>query len=128
MLKNIFILFFTILFTACSNISKHTLEDNDKVLLSKQLQEFKTHLKNGNIENVRPFFSENLKNDYVLNELETINFQNIDIFYSSPSFENDTATNTVALVSNGEAIYFEITYKFLNSKWIIIYIRQKGDK
>lgn len=128
MLKNIFILFFTILFTACSNISKHTLEDNDKVLLSKQLQEFKTHLKNGDIENVRPFFSENLKNDYVLNELETINFQNIDIFYSSPSFENDTAANTVAFVSNGEAIYFEITYKFLNSKWIIIYIRQKGDK
>ena len=128
MLKNIFILFFTILFTACSNISKHTLEDKDKVLLSKQLKEFKTSLKNGDIENVRPFFSDNLKNNYVLNELEAINFQNIDVFYSSPSFETDTATNTVAFVSNGETIYFEITYKFLNSKWIIIYIRQKGDK
>lgn len=128
MIKNIFILFFTILFTACSNISKHTLEDKDKVLLSKQLKEFKTSLKNGDIENVRPFFSDNLKNNYVLNELEAINFQNIDVFYSSPSFETDTATNTVAFVSNGETIYFEITYKFLNSKWIIIYIRQKGDK
>lgn len=128
MLKRLLILIFTVLLTACSNISNRPLEDKDRVILTTQLSQFKFHLKNGNIDELKPFFNNNLKNNYVLTELENTDFTNVDILYSNPIFTNNTAINTIAFLANGETIYFEITYKFLNNKWEIIDIRQKGDK
>ncbi len=128
MLKRLLILIFTVLLTACSNISNRSLEDKDRVVLTTQLSQFKFHLKNGNIDKLKPFFNNNLKNNYVLNELENTDFTNVDILYSNPIFTNNTAINTIAFLANGVTIYFEITYKFLNNKWEIIDIRQKGDK
>lgn len=128
MLKRLLILIFTVLLTACSNISNRPLEDRDRVILDTQLSQFKFHLKNGNIDELKPFFNNNLRNNYVLTELENTDFTNIDILYSKPIFTNNTAINTVAFLANGNTVYFEITYKFLNNKWEIIDIRQKGDK
>lgn len=128
MLKRLLILIFTVLLTACSNISNRPLEDKDRVLLTNQLSQFKFHLKDGNIDELKPFFNDTLRNNYVLTELENTDFTNIDILYSKPIFINNTAINTIAFLTNGKTVYFEITYKFLNNKWEIIDIRQKGDK
>ena len=128
MLKRLLILIFTVLLTACSNISNRPLEDKDRVILTNQLSQFKVHLKDGNIDELKPFFNNTLRNNYVLTELENTDFTNVDILYSNPIFTNNTAINTIAFLANGETIYFEITYKFLNNKWEIIDIRQKGDK
>lgn len=128
MLKRLLILIFTVLLTACSNISNRPLEDKDRVVLITELSQFKSHLKNGNIDELKPFFNNNLRNNYVLTELENTDFTNIDILYSKPIFTNNIAMNTIAFLTNGNTVYFEITYKFLNNKWEIIDIRQKGDK
>lgn len=126
MFKNIIILFFTLLLIACSNTDVKPLKQEEKLKLSQQLNLFKAELKN-NSDNLSDFFDENLKNKYILERLENIDFSNISIFYTNPVFNEKKASNIIAFSSNGNTFYFEVTYEFFQDKWAIVNIIEKKE-
>lgn len=125
MLKNVLILFLFILLTACSNLEKKFIDEQEKNILIVKLENFKKDLKNGSFQNYDDFFSNKLRAQKAYEELRNIDFTDVNIMYSLPQFKEDEAINVIGFSSDTYTLYVEATYKFVNNKWTIINITEK---
>ena len=126
------ILFIAMIFLliSCSNNNyiKTVFSQNEK----QELILFKEKIKNNLSENNLAYIKENTKdsyrNRYILNKLQEIDFTQLNIFVSEPSYLDKYPSSILALNMNEDTYYFDLifTYDSQNKKWLIFDLKEKG--
>lgn len=122
MKKIVSTLIFTILLASCSSTTVKELPSDNRNALTYNLEIIKEDLKKGNTVKFRDFFHNNIRNRYILNELDGVDFTQVSTFYSPPTFKGDEAENVIAFSSQGQTFYYNVSYKYIEGQWKIINI------
>lgn len=125
MIKRTLILFLIILLTACSNLNKYVVNDIEKEQLTLKLRDIKKDLSGNNSKSLMMMLEPSLTNDYMLVQLEKLDFRRIKIFFSQPEFQGALAKNIIAFNSLDSTFYMELEYKFKNGIWQITDMKEK---
>ncbi len=124
---NKFIILMSLIFLiSCNSLEKKAIEDHEKQNLVLILKDLKEDLENNSTEKLELFFEKNMKNNYILNELKKINFENVKINYTAPNFSSKEATNIVALTFDDRTYYYDFVFELTKKGWKIITIKEKS--
>lgn len=130
MVKKFLLLNLLILFIACSNsyVHKEFFEKNIDVLNEFNL-DIKKNLSKNNFIFLKENSVENIKNKYVLNQIEKLDFSNIDIFISKINFNEKYPKSIVGFSTYDNTFYFELTYvyDYRGARWLIYEVKEKGE-
>lgn len=126
-MKKIFILTIFILFlTGCSNLGRKeelTLKEKESLIIL--VESIKNELKIGRTALLEKSLAPSIKNNFVKDEIQNINFSNVNIFNSKPQFLNNRATNIVGVNIRSMTIYYEVEYIFEDGAWKILKFKER---
>jgi len=122
-MKKIFILMILGIFlTSCSNIGKReevTLKEKESLIVL--IEDIKNNLQKGETELLIP----SIRNNFVKDEIQNINFSKVNIFNSKPKFLGERATNIVGFNIHSSTIYYEVEYQLKNEEWKIVKFKER---
>lgn len=131
MIKKILLLNLLILFMACSNsyVHREFFEKNIDVLNEFNL-DIKKNLSKNNFIFLKENSVENIKNKYVLNQIEKLDFSNVDIFISKIIFNEKYPKSIIGFSTYDSTFYFELTYiyDYHSARWLIYEVKEKRRK
>ena len=133
MKNKVIILLTLLLFVSCSQLQKNeTGAEKNKVLLQEEIkskqelivmiEELKNKLQLNDMESIEQYFEDTFANRKILSELNNIDFSQIKIVYTQPTFYKNSAKNKIAFIFIDEVRYFQFTYKLSNKNWKIVKI------
>ena len=127
-MKKIFSLILIFFLVSCSNnyIQKNFSQDEKQNLIL-----FKENIKENLSRNNLAYIEENTKNSYrnryILNKLQEIDFTQLNIFVSEPSYLNEYPSSILALNMNEDTYYFDLIlyYDHQNKRWLIFDLKER---
>ncbi len=126
-MKKILILIISLIFTiGCSNLEKKEfIANNEKEELVHLINSIKTELQEGKTLLLEKSLISNMKNKYVKEEIQNIDFSNINIFNSKPRFIENRASNIVGFNFQSMTIYYDVDYLYKNGEWKITKFKER---
>lgn len=100
-------------------------QQRDKKSLEMLINEIKQELSNGNTKKLKETLDPSLKNIFVGNEIEKVDFSKIKIFINKPKFFKNSANNMIAFIVEDRTIYFNIYFSLKNSQWKITEFKER---
>lgn len=126
-MKKIFILLILITFlTSCSNLGRKeetSLKDRESLILL--VESIKSNLQQGETEVLEKSLTSGLRNNFVKEEIQNIDFSKVNIFNSKPQFLGDRATNIVGFNIQSTTVYYDVEYRLKNGEWKIIKFKER---
>lgn len=129
MIKKILVIISLFLFISCSNVNIQnkfsTIQKENLIELNSNIKE---KLSENNFSYLKSNIKDSIKNRYILNTIENIDFTNFNIFISKPIFDkNNRPKSILGLNSYESTFYFEIIYIFDNDndRWLIYELRER---
>lgn len=126
-MKKIFILMILGIFlTSCSNIGKReevTLKEKESLIVL--IEDIKNNLQKGETELLEKTLILSIRNNFVKDEIQNINFSKVNIFNSKPKFLGERATNIVGFNIHSSTIYYEVEYQLKNEEWKIVKFKER---
>ena len=78
-----------------------------------------------NIEPLEKTLIPSIRNNFVKDEIQNINFSKVSIFNSKPKFLGERATNIVGFNIHSSTIYYEVEYQLKNEEWKIVKFKER---
>ena len=100
-------------------------QQRDKKSLEILTDEIKQELVNGNTSKLKNTLDSSLKNIFVGNEIEKVDFSKIKIFINKPKFFKNSANNMIAFIVEDRTIYFNIYFSLKNGQWKITEFKER---
>lgn len=100
-------------------------QQRDKKSLEMLINEIKQELSNGNTKKLKETLDPSLKNIFVGNEIEKVDFSKIKIFINKPKFFKNIANNMIAFIVEDRTIYFNIYFSLKNDQWKITEFKER---
>lgn len=100
-------------------------QQRDKKSLEILIDEIKQELANGNTNKLKNTLDPSLKNIFVGNEIEKVDFSKIKIFINKPKFFKNTANNMIAFIVEDRTIYFNIYFSLKSGEWKITEFKER---
>lgn len=131
MFKKILSFILMFFFLACSNnyVQKDFFEKNIDTLNKFSLS-IKNNLEQNNFDFLKENSVKNIKNNYILKQIEKIDFSDVDIFLSKVSLKEKYPSSIMAIhIYNENTFYFELSYiyDYHSAKWLIYEVKEKGE-
>ncbi|MCI7223732.1 hypothetical protein [Fusobacterium sp.] len=127
--KLIVLIMISIFLIACSN-TKVQVQFSDIQIehLENFNRELKENLSNNNIEYIKENTDKSIANKHIINEIEKIDFSNVNIFISKPVFTEEKPISTLALNMDDNTFYFELIYNYdyHSKRWLIYKVKERG--
>ncbi len=127
--KLIVLIMISIFLIACSN-TKVQVQFSDIQIehLENFNRELKENLSNNNIEYIKENTDKSIANKHIINEIEKIDFSNVNIFISKPVFTEEKPISILALNMDDNTFYFELiyTYDYHSKRWLIYKVKERG--
>ena len=126
-IKNL-ILFLMIIFNinllASASLSKYFLNKTNITIPKK---DFKENIKENLSRNNLAYIEDSYRNRYILNKLQEIDFTQLNIFVSEPSYLNEYPSSILALNMNEDTYYFDLIfyYDHQNKRWLIFDLKER---
>lgn len=126
-MKKIFILtIFIVFFTSCSNLEeKKEISLKDRENLIFLVESIKTNLKKGETKLLEESLAPSIRNGFVKDEIQNIDFSRVNILNSKPQFLGSTATNIVGFTVQSTTVYYDVEYKLKNGEWKIVKFEER---
>lgn len=126
--KLIVLIMISIFLIACSN-TKVQVQFSDIQIehLENFNRELKENLSNNNIEYIKENTDKSIANKHIINEIEKIDFSNVNIFISKPVFTEEKPISILALNMDDNTFYFELIYNYdyHSKKWLIHKVNER---
>lgn len=100
-------------------------QQRDKKSLEILTDEIKQELVNGNTSKLKNTLDSSLKNIFVGNEIEKVDFSKIKIFINKPKFFKNTANNVIAFIVEDRTIYFDVYFSLKSGEWKITKFKER---
>ena len=100
-------------------------QQRDKKSLEMLINEIKQELSNGNTKKLKETLDPSLKNIFVGNEIEKVDFSKIKIFINKPKFFKNTANNMIAFIVEDRTIYFDVYFSLKSGEWKITKFKER---
>ena len=100
-------------------------QQRDKKSLEILIDGIKQELANGNTSKLKNTLDSSLKNIFVGNEIEKVDFSKIKIFINKPKFFKNSANNMIAFIVEDRTIYFNIYFSLKNGQWKITEFKER---
>ena len=100
-------------------------QQRNKKSLEILTDEIKQELANGNTSKLKNTLDSSLKNIFVGNEIEKVDFSKIKIFINKPKFFKNSANNVIAFIVEDRTIYFNIYFSLKNGQWKITEFKER---
>lgn len=100
-------------------------QQRDKKSLEILIDEIKQELANGNTNKLKNTLDPSLKNIFVGNEIEKVDFSKIKIFINKPKFFKNTANNMIAFIVEDRTIYFNVYFSLKSGEWKITEFKER---
>lgn len=113
-------------FTGCSNLVRReeiTLKEKENLVLL--VENIKSGLQQGDTTLFEKTLTSGIRNNFVKNEIQNIDFSKINIFSSKPQFLGTTATNMVGFNVQGTTLYYEVEYELKKGEWKIVKFKER---
>lgn len=127
--KLIVLIMISIFLIACSN-TKVQVQFSDIQIehLENFNRELKENLSNNNIEYIKENTDKSIANKHIINEIEKIDFSNVNIFISKPVFTKEKPISILALNMDDNTFYFELIYNYdyHSKRWLIYKVKERG--
>lgn len=127
--KLIVLIMISIFLIACSN-TKVQVQFSDIQIehLENFNRELKENLSNNNIEYIKENTDKSIANKHIINEIEKIDFSNVNIFISKPVFTEEKPISILALNMDDNTFYFELIYNYdyHSKRWLIYKVKERG--
>ena len=100
-------------------------QQRDKKSLEMLINEIKQELSNGNTKKLKETLDPSLKNIFVGNEIEKVDFSKIKIFINKPKFFKNSANNVIAFIIEDRTIYFDVYFSLKSGEWKITKFKER---
>lgn len=100
-------------------------QQRDKKSLEMLINEIKQELSNGNTKKLKETLDPSLKNIFVGNEIEKVDFSKIKIFINKPKFFKNSANNVIAFIVEDRTIYFDVYFSLKSGEWKITKFKER---
>lgn len=100
-------------------------QQRNKKSLEILIDEIKQELANGNTNKLKNTLDPSLKNIFVGNEIEKVDFSKIKIFINKPKFFKNTANNMIAFIVEDRTIYFDVYFSLKSGEWKITKFKER---
>lgn len=100
-------------------------QQRNKKSLEILIDEIKQELANGNTNKLKNTLDPSLKNIFVGNEIEKVDFSKIKIFINKPKFFKNTANNMIAFIVEDRTIYFNVYFSLKSGEWKITEFKER---
>ena len=100
-------------------------QQRNKKSLEILIDGIKQELANGNTSKLKNTLDSSLKNIFVGNEIEKVDFSKIKIFINKPKFFKNIANNMIAFIVEDRTIYFNIYFSLKNGQWKITEFKER---
>ena len=100
-------------------------QQRDKKSLEILTDEIKQELVNGNTSKLKNTLDSSLKNIFVGNEIEKVDFSKIKIFINKPKFFKNSANNVIAFIVEDRTIYFDVYFSLKSGEWKITKFKER---
>lgn len=100
-------------------------QQRDKKSLEILTDEIKQELVNGNTSKLKNTLDSSLKNIFVGNEIEKVDFSKIKIFINKPKFFKNSANNVIAFIIEDRTIYFDVYFSLKSGEWKITKFKER---
>lgn len=100
-------------------------QQRDKKSLEILTDEIKQELANGNTSKLKNTLDSSLKNIFVGNEIEKVDFSKIKIFINKPKFFKNSANNVIAFIVEDRTIYFDVYFSLKSGEWKITKFKER---
>ena len=128
-MKKILSLILIFFLVSCSNnyIQKNFSQDEKQNLILFK-ENIKENLSRNNLAYIEENTKDSYRNRYILNKLQEIDFTQLNIFVSEPSYLNEYPSSILALNMNEDTYYFVLFFIFdnKNKKWLIFDLKERG--
>ncbi len=126
-MKKIFILTILVLFfTSCSNLGRReeiSLKDRESLIFL--VESIKTNLQKGETKLLEESLAPSIRNNFVKDEIQNIDFSRVNILNSKPQFLGSTATNIVGFNVQSVTVYYDVEYELKSGEWKIIKFKER---
>lgn len=128
LMKRIFIFVIALVFmTGCSNIGRReevTLKEKESLIVL--IDGIKSNLKKGDVTLLEQSLTSGIRNNFLKEEIQNIDFSKVNMFNSKPQFLGNRATNIVGLNIQSTTIYYDVEYVLKNGVWKISKFKERG--
>lgn len=100
-------------------------QQRDKKGLEILIDEIKQELANGDTRKLKDTLDSSLKNIFVGNEIEKVDFSKIKIFINKPKFFKNSANNMIAFIVEDRTIYFNVYFSLKSGEWKITEFKER---
>lgn len=100
-------------------------QQRNKKSLEILIDEIKQELANGNTNKLKNTLDPSLKNIFVGNEIEKVDFSKIKIFINKPKFFKNSANNVIAFIVEDRTIYFNVYFSLKSGEWKITEFKER---
>lgn len=128
-MRRIFIFIISVVFfTGCSNIvSKKEFTMEKKRELIVLVEQIRDELKMGETKLLEETLVPSIRNNFVKDEIESINFSKINILSSKPVFLGDKAQNIIGIIFQNNTLYYSVDYSLKSDGWKISKIKERRE-
>ena len=127
-MKKILSLILIFFLVSCSNnyIQKNFSQDEKQNLILFK-ENIKENLSRNNLAYIEENTKDSYRNRYILNKLQEIDFTQLNIFVSEPSYLNEYPSSILALNMNEDTYYFDLIfyYDHQNKRWLIFGLKER---
>ncbi len=99
--------------------------EKDKKNLEILIEKIKVDLQNSDTESLQNTLNFSLKNVFLGNELEKIDFSQMNILTTKPKFYKNNASNITAFNFEDRTVYFDVNFLLEKEKWKIIEFKER---
>lgn len=100
-------------------------QQKDKKSLEILIDEIKQELIKGNTKKLKDTLDSSLKNMFVGNEIDKVDFSKIKIFINKPKFFQNNANTIIAFIVEDRTIYFNVYFSLKSGEWKIIEFKER---
>ncbi|AVQ30115.1 hypothetical protein I6E43_01075 [Fusobacterium varium] len=102
-----------------------TEREKDKIALETLIEKVKIDLQKGDTKSLQKTLDFSLKNIFLGNEIEKVNFSQMNIYVTKPKFYKKTASNITAFNFEDRTIYFDVKFLLEKGEWKIIEFKER---
>lgn len=128
MSKKLMILIFSLFLMACSNKAvQNNFSENQIRDLNEFSQEIKDNLELNNYQYLKKNMDKSTRNLHILNEIEKIDFSEVNLFMSRVDFQKKNPVSILGLNVGDNTFYFELIYNYdyHSKKWLIYKVNER---
>ena len=102
-----------------------TEREKDKIALETLIEKIKIDLQKGDTESLQKTLNFSLKNVFLGNEIEKIDFSQMNICVTKPKFYKKNARNITAFNFEERTIYFDVKFLLEKGEWKITEFKER---